>query len=77
MPDRGVLQFKAVVEEKATLWEENEIIPDNPVADIGMRLLRAEARAVQQEAATQAVTYATRTQACRWRRRLSERGVRS
>ena len=47
MPD-GTLQFMARVDPTPTLWEQNEIMPDSPMGDMGMRLLRAEARAVHE-----------------------------
>ena len=51
-PDRRGMsrrQFFARVDPNATLWENGEICPDNPVADNAMRHLRAEARDVQLE----------------------------
>jgi len=51
------LQFTAKLNGKATLWE-NKICPEDPELDFMMRLLRAEALAVQQEKAFQALTMA-------------------
>jgi len=59
-PDRRGMsrrQFYARVAPKTTLWEDR-ICPEDPERDFMLRLLRAEARDVQQEKAFQALVKA-------------------